>query len=100
MHVEGVGASQAAVRPGPDHDPRATLLEVPQIRGQAEDGHDLRRRRDGEAVLAGQPAQRPSEADGDVAERAIVHVDRPTPVDAPHIDAEAVAPVQVVVQCR
>ena len=41
-----------------------------------------------------------AERDRDVAQRAVVHVDDALPRDAPHVDAERVAVVDVVVDQR
>ena len=51
-------------------------------------------------VSRGTPSQHAAEADDDVAQRAVVHVDDAPPGDAPRIDAERVAVVDVVVEHR
>ena len=48
----------------------------------------------------GKPLATPPSEDDDLAQRAVVHVDRPPPGDAPLVEAERVAPVDVVVEQR
>src|SRR4029079_2172085 len=76
------------------------LFEVLEVGRQTQDRHHLGGDRDVEAGLAriavGDPAQR---AD-DSPQRPVVHAHDPAPGDASGIDAELVAPVDVVVdQC-
>ncbi len=84
-----------------DDDVAETLLQILERGGEAEDRHDLRGDHDVEAVLARIAVARSAEAHGDVAQCAVVHVDHALPGDAPHVDAELVAVVDVVIdQCR
>ena len=83
------------------NDVAETLLEVLQAGGQTEDGHHFGGDDDVEAVLTREAVARAAERDGDVAQRAVVHVHDALPRDATHVDAERVAVVDVVVQqCR
>ena len=79
--------------------PSRRLRSLRDVR-EAEDRHHLRRRDDVEAVLARIAVARSAEADGQLAQRAIVHVDDALPHDAPHVDAERVAVMDVVVDQR
>jgi hypothetical protein len=51
-------------------------------------------------VLARVAVRRAAQRDDDVAQRAVVHVHHPLPGDAPHVEAERVAVVDVVVDQR
>jgi hypothetical protein len=80
------------------HDDLAEpLLQIVQAVSQAEDRHDLGSHDDVEAILTRIAVRRAAEADDDVAQRAIVTVDHPPPGNAPHVEAELVALVDVVV---
>ena len=48
----------------------------------------------------GKPLAEPAETDDDVAQRAIVHVDHPLPGDAPHVESQLIAVVDVIVDQR
>ena len=48
----------------------------------------------------GNPFAAPPSADDDFAQRAIVHVERAPPGDAAQIDAERIAPIDVIVDHR
>ena len=48
----------------------------------------------------GKPLAEPPRADGDLAQRAVVHVQHALPGDAAHVEAELVAVVDVVVDHR
>ena len=67
---------------------------------EAEDGHDLGGDGDVEAVLAREAVGDAAERVDDLAQRAIVHVEHAPPGDAARVEAEAVAPVDVVVDHR
>src|SRR5204862_446473 len=64
------------------------------------DGHDLRARDDHEPLLAGGAGVQPSEPHDDVAQGAIVHVDRAGPSDAAGVETERVAVMQMRIQHR
>ncbi len=83
-----------------DDDPREACLEIVKAVGEAQDRHHLRRDDDVEAVLARIAVRGPAEPDRHVAQRAIVQVDDALPRDAPHVDAERVAVMDVVVDQR
>ncbi len=79
----------------PDHDPRQAGAQVLTASSKRQDGHDLRSRRNEEA--AGTIAAialllvRARYADGDVAQRAVVHVERARPCDAVRIEVKFIA---------
>ena len=98
-----VGADVAAphgfaVAGVPHDDGAQALLEIGQVARQAENRHYFRRRRDHEAVLAGDAAEGAAQSDHDVAQRPVVHVHGPAPSDAPVIQFSGVGPEQMVVQ--
>ena len=83
-----------------DDDVAEALLEILEVRRQAEDRHDLGGDRDVEAVLAREAVGDAAERVDDRAQRAVVHVQHAAPGDAALVDAERVAPVDVVVDQR
>jgi hypothetical protein len=106
--------SSAAMAPGPagrrrgsgqiarvaDDDPGQPLLQVAPRGGQAEDRHDLGRDDDVEAVLARKAIARAAKRDHGGAQRTVVHVDDAAPHDAPQVEAQRIAMVDVVVDQR
>ena len=76
------------------------VLEVLEIVGEAEDRHHLGGDRDVEAGLARKAVGDAAERADDLAQRAVVHVHDAAPGDAAAVDAERVAPVDVVVDQR
>ncbi len=80
-----------------DNDVAKPALEVGKVAGQAEDGHHFRGDRDVETVLARKPIRYPSQRGHDVAERAVIHVHHTAPEDTPWINAERIAPVDMIV---
>ena len=82
-----------------DHLAQA-LLEVLEAGGEAEHGHHLGGHGDVEAVLAREAVGDAAERGDDLAQRAVVHVDRAAPGDPALVDAQRVAPVDVVVEHR
>ena len=88
--VEGVGDDHAA----------ETGLEVGEVGGEAEHGHDLRGDGDVEAVLPRHAVGDAAHAVDDVPELTVVHVDAAAPDDASRVDAEGVALLDVVVEHR
>ena len=100
MRLEVAGAHGFAVARIADDDVGEPLLEVLEILGEAEDRHHLGRDRDVEAVLAREAVGDAAERGDDSAQRPVVHVHDPAPGDPAGVDAELVAPVDVVVdQC-
>ena len=83
-----------------DDDPAQPLPQIVEVAGEAEDRHDLGGDRDVEPVLARGAIGDPAQTIDDGAERAVVHVERPAPPDAPRVDAERIVPEEVVVQHR
>ncbi len=98
--LEVAGQHLALVALGRHHHLAYAALEVGDRGRKTEDRHDLGGDRDIEAGLAriavGDTAQR---AD-DLAQRPVVHVDHPPPGDAARVDAEIVAPIDVIVDHR
>ena len=94
-HGDGLGRSGVA-----DHDVADPPLQVRPRLGEAEDRHQLGGDDDVEPVLAGEPVRVASQGDGDLAQRAVVHVQHALPGDAPDVDVELVAVVHVVVDQR
>ncbi len=100
LRLEVGGAHRFAVAGVADDDVAEPLLEVVEIVGEAEDRHHLGRDRDVEAVLARKAVGDAAERGHDRAQRAVVHVDGAPPGDAAAVDAERIAPVDVVVDQR
>jgi hypothetical protein len=106
QHGHGPGRLELArlhQRPGRrlSHDDALDArLEVRQVAGQAQDGHDLGGHGDLEAALARHPVGGAAQAEHDVAQRAVVHVEHALPEDPALIEAERVALAQVVVEHR
>ena len=72
-----------------DEDAAEPVPEVLEVAGQTEDGHDLAGRGDVEARLPGDPLERAANAGDDVAEDAVVHVDRPPDDDVLRVEKPA-----------
>src|SRR5581483_1745573 len=77
-----------------DHDAGQARLQVGQVFGEAEHGHDLRGGRDVEAGLARHAFGGAAQPDDDVAQRAVVDVQAAAPGDAAGVDAQGVALLQ------
>ena len=75
-------------------------LQIGEVRGEAEDGHDLARHGDVEARLAREAVGHAAKRADDLAERPVVHVDGAAPSDAAGVDVELVAPIDVIVDHR
>ena len=86
--VEGIGHDHAA-QPG---------LQVGDVTGQTQNGHDLAGHGDVEAVLPGDTLHFAAQAVDDVAQLAVVHVHAALPDDLLDVDAQGVALLDVVVQ--
>ena len=92
------GRDRLAVAGVGDDDPPQPLAQFVQRLGEAEAGHHLAGHGDVEAALVGHRVVGPAQADDDVAQGPVVHVDHPLPDDPARIDAQGVAVVDVVVQ--
>ena len=96
-----VGRRHRRLRVGvADHHPPEPAFEVVDVGREAERRHDFGGDRDVEAVLAGEAVGRAAEADHDFSKRTVVHVEHAPPGDAAQVEAERVAPVDVVVDHR
>src|SRR5262249_60237365 len=81
-------------------DLRQALLEVVEVAGQAEDRHHLGGDRDVEAVFAREAVGGTAERGHDRAQGPVVHIHYAAPGDAPAVDAERIAPIDVIVEQR
>ena len=93
----GDGHGLAVVGVGNDHA-RQARLEVHEVGGQAEAGHDLGGHCDVESVLARHAVGNTAQTVDDVPKLAIIHVDDTLPHDAARVDAKGVALLDVVVE--
>ena len=82
-----------------DH-PAQPVLQIVQVPRQAEHRHHLGGDGDVEAILAREAVGHAAQAAHDGSQRAVVHVEAAPPRHAPRIDAERIAPVDVVVDHR
>ena len=98
--LEVAGIDRRLVAAVADDDVAEPLLQVLEVGGQAEDRHDFRGDGDVEAGLARKAVGDAAERADDLAQRAVVHVHDAAPDDAAGVDAELVAPVDVVVDQR
>ena len=105
LHQGGHGALGLQV-PGIDRlvlivighqDIAEALLQVLQVRSQAQNGHDLRGHGDHEMILPGDAVGLSAQAHDDVAQGAVIHVHDPGENDPAGVDAQGVALLQVVV---
>ncbi len=87
------------VRERDDH-PREAPAQVVLALGETERRHDLRGGRDVETGLPRDALERAAEADDDVPERAVVHVDHAAQDDAARVDSERAVVLEVVVEER
>jgi hypothetical protein len=98
MRLEvGSGDGFALAGVGHDHAAEATF-QVGEVAGEAEDGHHLGGHGDVEPVLAREAVGDPAKAGDDLAKGTVVHVDDTAPSDAALVDAEVVAPVEMIVE--
>ena len=88
------------VAPVADDHPAEARLEIVEIGREAERRHGLGRDRDVEPVLARKAVAWAAETGDRHAQRAVVQVERPAPDDAALVDAEPIAPVNMVVDHR
>ncbi len=93
------GDRRSVARVADDH-PAEPRFEIVEVGGEAEGRHHFRGHGDVETVLARISVFRAAEADDDLAQGAIVHVERALPRDAARVEAERVAPVDVIVDHR
>ena len=82
------------------HDVAEPGFEVFEVGRQAENRHDLGGHHDVEAILAREAIAGTAEADGDVAQGAIVHVQHALPSNAPNVETEFIAMIDMVVDER
>ncbi len=83
-----------------DGDGAEALPQVVQVAADRQQGHDLAGGGDVEPGLALDAVDRSALADGDVAQRPVVHVDRPPPRDPLEVQAQRVAVLQGGVEHR
>src|SRR5699024_9412529 len=80
-----------------DHDGADAAFEVSQVRGQAQDRHDLGGDHDVETVLPGGALGGPAQADHGLAQGPVIDVHHPLPLDAARVDAQLIALMDVIV---
>ncbi len=98
VRFEIAGADWLAVAGIADHDTAEPLLEIVEIARQAEYRHHFRSDGNVETVLARKSVGNAAERIDDRAQRAVVHVEHPAPGHAARIDAERVAPINMIVE--
>ena len=79
-------------------DPAQAGLQIHQVRGQAENGHDFGGNGDVEAVLPRHTLHPAAQAIHDIAQLAVVHIHAALPCDLLDIDPQGVALLDVVVE--
>ena len=95
-----LGEHLALVALGGDDDLAQAALEIGDRGRQAEDRHDLGGDRDVEAGFAREAIGDAAQRADDLAQGAVVHVHHAAPGDAARVDAELIAPVDVIVDHR
>ena len=100
VRVQIAGADRLTVARIGDDDVAEPLLQILEILGEAEDRHHFRRDGDVEAGLARITVGDAAERADDLAQSAVVHVHDAAPDDAAAVDAERIAPVDVIVDQR
>ena len=98
--IEVAGADWLLLAGVADHDIAQALFQVLHARGQAEDGHDFGGHHNVKTVLARVAVAGAAQRDGDVPQRAVVHVHDALPGDAAHVDSQGIAVVDVVIDQR
>ena len=68
-----------------------------QIFGQAQDGHDLRRHRNGKGILTGETADFAAQSYHHIPQGTVIHIHDPAPGDLPGIQPQFIAMVDMVV---
>ena len=81
-----------------NHQTGKARLQIGDIAGQTQHGHDLRRNGDIISVLARHAVDAAAETIGNEAELAVVHIHAPAPCDASRVDIELIALINMVVQ--
>ncbi len=83
------------------HDDAAeALAKIGQALGQAEDRHHLRGNHNVKAILPRKAIAGPTQCDGEVAQRPVIHVDHTLPSDTTCVDFQLVAVMDVIVDER
>ena len=95
-----VGGDRLAGERLADGDCAQAATQVGEVAGDGHDRHHLGGRRDVEARLARIAVRAAAEADDDVAERAVVHVEASPPGDRERVDADPVAVQKVRLEHR
>ena len=100
LGLQVVGGDRLAVI-GVGHDhPAQACLQVADVRGQAEHGHDLAGHGDVKAVLPGHALHLAAQAVHNVAQLPVIHIHGALPGNLLDVDAQLVALLDVVVQHR
>ncbi len=81
----------------PHDDVAQPLAQVAQIAAEAENRHDLRGDHDVESPPGAEIRSPTAEPDRNIPERAVIHIQNSTPVDAADIELEFVSEVDVIV---
>jgi hypothetical protein len=89
--LDVVGGDRGAVLRVADHHASEAATEILQVGAQRQRRHHLRRGGDVEARLPRHPVEPGAESGDDVAQRAVVDVDRPSPGDLVRVEARRVA---------
>src|SRR3974377_2003345 len=97
MGLEITGTHRFAVAGVAADDISEPALQIVEIAGQAEDRHHFGGDYDVEAVLAREAVGDAAERGQDRAQSPLFHIDRPPPSNAAGIDAERIAPINVIV---
>lgn len=98
--LEARSQDRPAVAVGTDDDAAEAFRQIGQVFGQAQGGHDLGGGGDIEPVPAGKTMGDTAQRGDDLAKRPVIDVEGPFPGDAPFVDAQVVAPVDVIVDER
>ena len=98
-HAKLLRQDRLAVHREADEDPVQPGAQVGRRVRQAEDGHDLARRGDVEAALAGNALRPSSQADDDVPQGPVVHVQDALPQHLGRVELE-IAEMDVIVDRR
>ena len=98
LRLQVPGGDGTAVIGVAHHHPGQPLFHIQNAAGQAQHRHDLAGHSDVEPVLPGAAVGLAAQSVHDVAQLAVVHIHRPLPGDAPGIDAQGVALLNVVIQ--
>mgnify|MGYP002508014807 CR=1 FL=1 len=80
------------------HQTGQTVLQIGDVAGQAQHGHDLAGHGDVVAVLTGHAVDPAAQTVGDKAELAVIHVHAAAPGDPAGVNAQLVALVNMVIQ--